>query len=153
MKHLNMSPLFLKIPLSSLFLVFFALGCASPEVLQYGTRMGTVQKEWGKPDETMAFQDYRAKGYYSSAGLSGSWSRDGGSVSGFEVGQTYTPTKIVWAYKDKGKALFFEKRGLLFDEQHTAVMVWKLVGWESLGMKPDQQSPKPSATAEKATGS
>ncbi len=102
------------------------------DYLKYGTRASVIEKVWGKPDETMAFQDYRAKGYYSVMGVGGSWDSRGGSVSGFGFGETYTPTTIVWTYKEKGKALFFEKRGLLFDERHTAIMVWRLVGWENL---------------------
>ena len=114
--------------------------------------MSAVEKRWGKPDETMAFQDYRAKGYFSIARVDGSWSPQGGSVSGFGYGETYTPTAIVWTYKDKGKSLFFEKRGLLFDEQHTLIMKWKLVGWENLEMKPGETSTKPPASPEKPTG-
>ncbi len=105
------------------------------DYLKYGTRASVIEKVWGKPDETMAFQDYRAMGYYSVMGVGGSWDSRGGSVSGFGLGETYTPTTIVWTYKEKGKALFFEKRGLLFDERRTAIMVWRLVGWENLKLE------------------
>ena len=88
--------------------------------------MTAVQKKWGEPDETMAFQDYRAKGGFFVAN------------SRFAYGETSTPTTLVWTYKDKGKALFFEKRGLFFDERHTLIMVWTLVGWEKLQTKTDE---------------
>ena len=118
-------------------------GCASTQsssstaVLKYGTRMSAIEKKWGQPVETMAYQDYRAKGYSSFSTVGGSWSPQGGSVSGVASGETYTPTTIVWIYKDKGQALFFEKRGLLFDERRTLIMVWRLVGWQKLEMKPN----------------
>ena len=123
-----------------LFLVFIVIGCSSKsqvvlkdtDYLKYGTRASVIEEVWGKPDETMAYQDYRAKGYYYHSGVGGSWGPYGGSVYGYGSGETYTPTTIVWVYKEKDKVLFFEKRGLLFDERHTAIMVWKLVGWENL---------------------
>ena len=135
-----------------LVLVFVVIGCSSKsqiilkdtDYLKYGTRASVIENVWGKPDETMAYQDYRAKGYYSVMGLGGSWNSRGGSVSGFGVGETYTPTTIVWTYKEKGKALFFEKRGLLFDERRTAIMVWRLVGWENIT---SDQTTKPQVTA------
>ena len=104
----------------------------STAVPKYGTKMSVVEKNWGQPDETMAYQDYRAKGYSSVASVGGSWSPQGGSVSGFAAGETYTPTTIVSIYKDRGWALFFEKRGLFFDERRTLIMVWRLVGWQKL---------------------
>ena len=107
------------------------------DYLKYGTRASVIQKVWGEPDETMAYQDYRAKGYYYHSGVGGSWGRNGGSISGYGFGGTYTPTTIVWIYKAKNKALFFQKRGLL-DEPYTAIMIWKLVGWENL--KPEKTS-------------
>jgi hypothetical protein len=121
------------------------IGCAhssetvlkDTDYLKYGTRASVIQKVWGKPDETMAFQDYRAKGYYYHGGVVGSWDSFGGSVSGYGLGTTYIPTTIVWIYKQKGKALFFQKRGLM-DEPHTAIMVWKLVGWEDI--RPEKAS-------------
>ena len=123
-----------------LFLIVIACSSRSQVVLKdtdylkYGTRASVIQKVWGEPDETMAYQDYRAKGYYYHSGVGGSWGTYGGSVSGYGLGGTYTPTTIVWIYKDKGKALFFQKRGLL-DEQYTAIMLWKLVGWENLKLE------------------
>src|SRR5437868_4887392 len=93
--------------LTLFFTGLLVAGCAtttpldSTKVLKYGTRMSAIEKQWGKPDETMAFQDYRAKGYFSVAGVGGSWSPQGGSVSGFGYAGTYTPTTIVWTYKDK----------------------------------------------------
>jgi hypothetical protein len=108
------------------------------DYLKYGTRASVIEKVWGKPDETMAFQDYRAKGYYSFSGVGGSWGPYGGSVSGYGLGTTYTPTTIVWIYKDRNKALFFQQRGLL-DEPYkytvATIMVWKLVGWENLKLE------------------
>ena len=112
------------------------------DYLKYGTRASVIEKVWGKPDETMAFQDYRAKGNFYHSGVGGSWGPYGGSVSGYSFGGTYTPTTIVWIYKEKGMALFFQKRGLL-DEPHTAIMIWKLVGWENLT---SDQTTKPQVT-------
>jgi hypothetical protein len=134
-----------------LLFALIVIGCSSKsevvikdtDYLKYGTRAGVIEKVWGKPDETMAYQDYRAKGYYYHSGVSGSWGRYGGSVSGYGHGETYTPTTIVWTYKEKGYALFFEKRGLLFDERRTAIMVWRLVGWENFT---SDQTTKPQVT-------
>ena len=109
--------------------------------------MKAVKKQWGKPDDTMAYQDYKDTGYYSVASVRGAWSPQGGSVSGFGYGETYTPTAIVWIYKNRGKALVFEKRGLLFDERHTLIMEWKLVGWQNL--KTDEQSVTAPTTPQK----
>lgn len=115
---------------------------SSANALKYGTKMSAIEKKWGQPDETMAYQDYRAKGYSSFGAVGGSWTPQGGSVSGFEHGETYTPTTIVWIYKNKGQALFFEKRGLFFDERRTLIMVWRLVGWQKLETKPNDSSAK-----------
>jgi hypothetical protein len=131
----------------SLSLAILVAGCSTPEVLTYGTKMNAIEKGWGKPDDTMAYQDYKGTGYYSVASVGGSWSPQGGSVSGFGYGETYTPTAIVWIYKSRGKALIFEKRGLFFDEQHTLIMVWRLVGWQNL--KPDEHSVAPPAKPER----
>jgi len=133
-----------------LFFVFIVIGCSSKsqvvlkdtDYLKYGTRASVIENVWGKPDETMAFQDYRAKGHYYHSGVGGSWGPYGGSVSGYGFGGTYTPTTIAWIYKEKGYALFFQKRGLL-DEQYTAIMLWKLVGWENLTI---EQTTKPQVT-------
>jgi hypothetical protein len=125
-------------------LVFFVAGCHRSEVvlkdtdyLRFGTRASVIQKVWGPPDETMAYQDYRATGYYYFSSVGGSWDRYGGSVSGFGYGTTYTPTTIVWIYKEKGKVLFFQRRGAL-NEQYTAIMMWKLVGWDNLKLSDDK---------------
>ena len=142
---------FMKMLFLSVFLAFLVVGCSSTEVLKYGNKMSAVEKRWGKPGETMAFQDYRAKGYYSVASVNGSWGPQGGSVSGVGFGETYTPTTVVWTYKDKGKALFFEKRGLWFDERRTLIMVWKLVGWEDLASKPGEPTTKPAVPIEQST--
>ena len=50
-----MKTLFISLPLA-----FLLMGCSTTEVLKYGNRMSDVEKLWGKPGETMAFQDYRA---------------------------------------------------------------------------------------------
>jgi hypothetical protein len=134
--------------LVSLSVVLLLSGCSTPEVLTYGIKMNDVKKQWGAPDDTMAYQDYKDTGYYSLASVGGAWSPQGGSVSGFSYGETYTPTAIVWIYKNRGKALIFEKRGLFFDERHTLIMEWKLVGWQTL--KPDGQSAVPQARSDKS---
>ena len=143
--------------LISLSFIFIVIACSSKsqvilkdtDYLKYGTRASVIQKVWGEPDETVAYQDYRAKGYYYHSGVGGSWGPHGGSVSGYGFGGTYTPTTIVWIYKEKGYALFFQKRGLL-DERYTAIMLWKLVGWENLTSdqttKPQVTPPSPSTT-------
>jgi hypothetical protein len=132
-----------------LSLIFLTAGCSTPEVLTYGIKMKAVEKQWGKPDDTMAYQDYKDTGYYSIARVGGAWSPQGGSVSGFGYGETYTPTAIVWIYKNRGKSLIFEKRGLFFDERHTLIMKWKLVGWQNL--KTDEQGVAPPTTSQKIT--
>jgi len=127
-----------------LFLIFIA--CSSrPQVvlkdtdyLRYGTRAGVIENVWGKPDETMAYQDYKASGYFHSSHFGGSWDQRGGTVSGGGFGTTYTPTTVVWIYKDRNKVLFFQQRGLLDEPyKYTAatIMVWKLVGWENLKLE------------------
>jgi hypothetical protein len=103
------------------------------DYLKYGTRASVIEKVWGKPEETMAFQDYRAKGYYSVSGVGGSWGASGGSVSGFGIRGTYIPTTIVWIYKEKGYTLFFQQQDILGIPRHAlSTLVWKLVGWEKL---------------------
>jgi len=126
-----------------LFFIFIILGCSSrsqvvlkdTDYLKYGTRASVIQKVWGEPDETMAYQDYKASGYFHSSRIDGSWNEWGGNVSGGGFGTTYTPTTIVWIYKNKNKALLFQQRGLL-DEPYkytlATIMVWKLVGWQNL---------------------
>jgi hypothetical protein len=129
-------------------LAFVLAGChrsgvvlKDTDYLKYGTRASVIQKVWGPPDETMAYQDYRATGYYHFSSVGGSWNRYGGSVSGYGYGTTYTPTTIVWIYKEKGKALFFQQRGVL-DEQYRysllTIMSWKLVGWDNLQFSDDK---------------
>ena len=126
-----------------MFFIFIILGCSSrsqvvlkdTDYLKYGTRASVIQKVWGEPDETMAYQDYKASGYFHSSRIDGSWNEWGGNVSGGGFGTTYTPTTIVWIYKNKNKALLFQQRGLL-DEPYkytlATIMVWKLVGWQNL---------------------
>ena len=93
-----------------LFFVFIVIGCSSKsqvvlkdtDYLVYGTRASVIEQAWGKPDKTMAFQDYQAQSNYSFWGASGSWNRYGGSASGGGFSGTYTPTTIVWIYREKG---------------------------------------------------
>jgi len=125
-------------------LAFVVVGCHRSDVvlkdtdyLKFGTRASVIQKVWGPPDETMAYQDYRATGYYYFSSVGGSWGAYGGSVSGYGFGTTYTPTTIVWIYKEKEKVLFFQRRGAL-NEQYTAIMMWKLVGWNNLKLSDDK---------------
>jgi uncharacterized protein YgiM (DUF1202 family) len=42
------------------------------------------------------------------------------------------PTTIVWIYREKGKALFFQKSYLLYDSPGAIPMVWRLVGWDKI---------------------
>jgi len=93
-----------------LFFVLIVIGCSSKsqvvlkdtDYLKYGTRASVIEQAWGKPDETMAFQDYQAQSKYSFWHASGSWDRYGGYASGGGFSGTYTPTTIVWIYREKG---------------------------------------------------
>jgi hypothetical protein len=93
-----------------------------------------------EPDETIAFQDYQAKRYFYSSQVGGSWGASGGSVYGHGSGSTYVPTAIVWIYRERGKALFFQKSYLLYDSPGAIPMVWRLVGWEKI--KPRKKTEK-----------
>ena len=127
-----------KIFIAILFLL--VLGCSQrsqivlkdADYLKYGTRASVIEKVWGNPDETMAFQDFQAKRYFYSSSVGGSWGPYGGSIYGYGSGSTYVPTTIVWIYKEKKKALFFQKSYLLYDSPGAVPMVWRLVGWENL---------------------
>jgi hypothetical protein len=129
-------------------LVGMLVGCSHtayirnhPDRLKPGLNASAFLEVWGEPDETMAFQDYRAQGYYYHSGTTGSWGPYGGSVSGYGFGTTYTPTTIVWIYKEKNKALFFQQRGLLGEQyKYSAItiMSWKLIGWENIKPSDDK---------------
>ena len=102
------------------------------DYLKHGQRASVIQKVWGEPDETMAYQDFQAKRYFYSPSVGGSWGSWGGSLYGHGSGSTYVPTTIVWIYREKKKALFFQKSYLLYDSPGAVPMVWRLVGWENL---------------------
>lgn len=92
----------------------------------------------------MAFQDYQAQSNYSFWGASGSWNRYGGSASGGGFSGTYTPTTIVWIYREKGYSLFFAQKGVFNgDPNPINIKIWKLVGWENLTI---DQTTKPQVT-------
>lgn len=148
-----------KFILISIFLCFTTAACTgrhakyikdNPDFLKYGLRASGFSKAWGKPDEVFAYQDYRNKQFSYTSGVYGSWDSKGGAVSGFGLGGSYTPTTIVWIYKDHKKALFFQQVPLL-NEPRTiySTMVWKLVGWEKLESKLSEPATKPVAPPEK----
>ena len=102
------------------------------DYLKYGTRASVIQKVWGEPNETMAFQDFQAKRHFYTSNVGGSWGPYGGSIYGHGSGSTYVPTTIVWIYREKRKVLYFQKSYLLYDSPGAVPMVWRLVGWENL---------------------
>jgi hypothetical protein len=102
------------------------------DYLKHGQRASVIQKVWGEPDETMAFQDFQAKRHFYTSNVGGSWGPYGGSIYGYGSGSTYVPTTIVWIYREKKKALYFQKSYLLYDSPGAVPMVWRLVGWENL---------------------
>jgi hypothetical protein len=135
----------------SIFLCFTTIACTSshakyikdnPDFLKYGLRASAFLEAWGKPDEVFAYQDYRNKQYSYTSVV-----RDS---SGIELGGSYTPTTIVWIYREHKKALFFQQVPLL-NEPRTifSTMVWKLVGWEKLESKLSEPATKPVASPEK----
>jgi len=140
-----------------LFFVFIVIGCSSKsqvvlkdtDYLKHGTRASVIENVWGRPDETMGYQDFQAKRHFYSSSIGGSWGPYGGSVYGHGSGSTYVPTTIVWIYREKKKVLFFQKSYLLYDSPGAVPMVWRLVGWENLTIdqttKP-QVTPPPSGT-------
>ncbi|MGA2468280.1 MAG: hypothetical protein ABSH06_28545 [Thermodesulfobacteriota bacterium] len=121
-------------------LFFIVIACSSKsgvvlkdtDYLKYGTKASVIQKVWGEPEETMAFQDFQARRHFYSSSIGGSWGPYGGSIYGYGLGSTYVPTTIVWIYREKRKALFFQKSYLLYDSPGAVPMVWRLVGWENL---------------------
>jgi hypothetical protein len=123
-----------------ILLAIVVVGCAhrsaglvDADYLKYGTRASVIEQSWGKPDETMAFQDYQAQSNYSFWNASGSWNRYGGSASGGGFSGTYTPTTIVWIYRDKGYSLFFAQKGVFNEDPNPInIKIWKLVGWQKL---------------------
>jgi hypothetical protein len=102
------------------------------DYLKHGQRASVIQKVWGEPDETMAYQDFQAKRYFYTSSVGGSWGPYGGSIYGHGSGGTYVPTTIVWIYREKGKVLYFQKSYLLYDSPGAVPMIWRLVGWENL---------------------
>lgn len=125
----------------------FAIACThksetvlkDTDYLRYGTRASVIEQVWGKPDQTMAFQDYQAQSYFSSWSARGSWDRYGGSASGGGFSGTYTPSTIVWIYREKGYSLFFSQRGVFNEDPNPInIKIWKLVGWQTL--KPEKTS-------------
>lgn len=121
-------------------LFLFAMACSTKsevvlkdtDYLKHGQRASVIQKVWGEPDETMAYQDFQAKRYFYTSSVGGSWGPYGGSIYGHGSGATYVPTTIVWIYREKRKVLYFQKSYLLYDSPGAVPMVWRLVGWEDL---------------------
>lgn len=124
-------------------LFFVVIACSSKsgvvlkdtDYLKHGTKASVIQKVWGEPDETMAFQDFQAKRHFYSSTVGGTWGPYGGSVYGYGSGSTYVPTTIVWLYREKGKVLYFQKSYLFYDSPGAVPMVWRLVGWENLKLE------------------
>ena len=102
------------------------------DYLKHGQRASVIQKVWGEPDETMAYQDFQAKRHFYTSSVGGSWGPYGGSIYGHGSGSTYVPTTIVWIYRERRKVLYFQKSYLLYDSPGAVPMVWRLVGWENL---------------------
>lgn len=102
------------------------------DYLKHGQRASVIQKVWGEPDETMAYQDFQAKRHFYTSSVGGSWGPYGGSIYGHGSGSTYVPTTIVWIYREKRKLLYFQKSYLLYDSPGAVPMVWRLVGWENI---------------------
>jgi hypothetical protein len=128
------------------------------DYLKYGTRASVIEKVWGKPDETMAFQDYQAQSNYSFWGASGSWNRYGGSASGGGFSGTYTPSTIVWIYRERGYSLFFAQKGVFNEDPNPInIKIWKLVGWQNLSSdqttKPQVSTPQIPKTSTSITPS
>jgi hypothetical protein len=126
------------------FVCFTAMACTgshakyikdNPDFLKYGLRASAFLEAWGKPDEVFAYQDYRNKQFSYTSVV-----RDS---SGVGLAGSYTPTTIVWIYKEHKKALFFQQVPLL-NEPRTilSTMVWKLVGWEKSESKLSEPATK-----------
>jgi len=121
-------------------LFLFAMACSTKsgivlkdtDYLKHGQRASVIQKVWGEPDETMAYQDFQAKRHFYTSNVGGSWGPYGGSIYGHGSGSTYVPTTIVWIYREKREVLYFQKSYLLYDSPGAVPMVWRLVGWENL---------------------
>jgi hypothetical protein len=111
----------------------------NPDFLKPGLYARAFLEAWGQPDKVMAYQDFRDKQYSSIGFISGSSQ----GVSGFYSGQSYTPTTIVWIYRNHNKVLFFQQVPQLLGLAGKAEMVWKLVGWENLT---SHQTTKPQVT-------
>jgi S1-C subfamily serine protease len=101
----------------------------NPNLLKPGLWAKSFLQAWGPPDETFTYKDYKDKQFSSSSGFYGS----DGWVGGSSSAKTYTPTYVVWIYREKKKALFFQQVPLLNEQRNPlSTMVWKLVGWENL---------------------
>ena len=100
----------------------------NPDFLKPGLYARAFLEAWGQPDKVMAYQDFRDKQYSSIGFISGSSQ----GFSGFSSGQSYTPTTVVWIYRNHKKVLFFQQVPQLLGLAGKAEMVWKLVGWENL---------------------
>jgi hypothetical protein len=104
----------------------------NPNFLKPGLYAKAFSEAWGPPDEVLAYQDYRDKQFSYSAVISDS----GRSVWGYGSAQSYTPTTVVWIYRNQKKALFFQQVPLLNERRNPlSTMVWKLVGWENLKLE------------------
>lgn len=100
----------------------------NPDLLKPGLYARAFLEAWGQPDKVMAYQDFRDKQYSSIGFISGSSQ----GFSGFSSAQSYTPTTVVWIYRNHKKVLFFQQVPQLLGLAGKAEMVWKLVGWENL---------------------
>ena len=112
----------------------------NPDFLKPGLYARAFLEAWGQPDKVMAYQDFRDRQYRSVGYISGSSQ----GFSGFSSGQSYTPTTIVWIYKNHNKILFFQQVPQLLGLAGQAEMVWKLVGWENLS---SNQTTEPQVNA------
>ena len=112
----------------------------NPDFLKPGLYARAFLEAWGQPDKVMAYQDFRDRQYRSVGYISGSSQ----GFSGFSSGQSYTPTTVVWIYRNHKKVLFFQQVSQLLGLAGKAEMVWKLVGWENLS---SNQTTEPQVNA------
>ena len=123
----------------------------NPDFLKPGLYARAFLEAWGQPDKVMAYQDFRDKQYSSIGFISGSSQ----GFSGFSSGQSYTPTTVVWIYRNERKVLFFQQVPQLLGLAGQAEMVWKLVGWENLvsgqTTRPQESAPGKPITSTQVT--
>ena len=112
----------------------------NPDFLKPGLFARAFLEAWGQADKVMAYQDFRDKQYSSIGFISGSSQ----GFSGFSSGRSYTPTTVVWIYRNQKKVLFFQQAPQLLGLAGQAEMVWKLVSWENLI---SDQTTKPQVSA------